>query len=465
MLLQRGDALTSAKLLENAVLIRPDKVTYYNNLAKAYYQTGLPELAVATYEETLNRDPYNATALKNLLLLAEADGKYNTADLYRKRLMLVESGHPAEYLIDSEIKTTPLPICPLATAMEATPSATQIPNTYVQQTKTDDTLRMIEVDAVLFTVTAIDQQSVGYNFLKLIDMNFNYFATDNKSEGTGFTSPPAVTGPVSGLSQSGWIFSAAASYSVNIANAAANQVAVLARPHLTALSGTSASFLAGGELVYKVSGINSGDIKPYPFGTTLKIIPTILPPTDENTLRVYMKIEAGRTSVSSILEDSDPEKPTSFEKVQVVSEAVLNLGQTLILSGLSQRESRTTRSGVPILMDVPLLKYFFSTTSTVDLDAAVIILLTPRDPAFLDEKNRMDLDEFIKTRREFIKAEQGTEEDMRQFREKYPDWNQVPPNRFATQFSLSANSEIYRMVTGQELISEELDFELLGPKR
>jgi Tfp pilus assembly protein PilF len=465
MLLQQGDALTSAKLLENTVLIRPDNVTYSNNLAKAYYLAGLPELAVATYEETLNRDPYNTTALKNLLLLAEADGKYNTADIFRKRLMLHESGRPTEFKMDIEKKTTPLPIWPLATITENTPSTSPVQTKSVQETQTDDTLRMIEVDAVIFSVSGIDQQSVGYNFLKLIDMNFNFFATDNKRDGTGFTAPPAVTGTVSGLSQSGWIFSAAASYSVNIANASAIQVAVLARPHLTALSGTSASFLAGGELVYKVSGINSGDIKPYPFGTNLKIIPTILRPTDANTLRVHLKIEAGRTSVSSILEDSDPEKPTSFEKVQVISEAVLNLGQTLILSGLSQRESRTSRSGVPFLMDIPLLKYFFSTTTTVEVDAAVIILLAPRDPAFLDERNRKDFNEFVQTRRAFIKAKQGTEADLRQFREEHPNWNQIPPNRFATQISLSANSEIYRIVTGQELLSEELNFELLGPKK
>jgi Flp pilus assembly secretin CpaC len=130
---------------------------------------------------------------------------------------------------------------------------------------------MIEIDAVLFIMTGLDQQDVGFNFLKLINLNFNYFAADNKREGTGFTAPPAVTGVVNGLSQQGWIFSAAASYSVNIANASAERVAVLAQPHLTALSGTPAKFLAGGELVYKVSGNISGDIKPYPFGTTLTV--------------------------------------------------------------------------------------------------------------------------------------------------------------------------------------------------
>ena len=210
-----------------------------------------------------------------------------------------------------------------------------------------DPQRMIEIDAILFIVTGLDQQDVGFNFLKLINLNFNYFASDNKNAGTGYAAPPAVTGVVTGISQSGWIFSAAASYSVNIANASDERVSVLARPHLTALNGTPAKFLAGGELVYKVSGNISGDIKPYPFGTTLTVTPTLLrTPAEDGTPRVHVKVEAGRTSVLALL-DADPNLPTPFSKVTVASEAVLSLGQTLILSGLSQRESRTGRSGVP----------------------------------------------------------------------------------------------------------------------
>ncbi len=137
----------------------------------------------------------------------------------------------------------------------------------------------------------------------------------------------------------------------------------------------------------------------------------------------------------------------------------------MILSGLSQRESRSVRSGVPGLMHVPLLKYLFSTNTTVHADAAVIILLTPRDPAFWDERNREALEKFVEQRRAFLQAKQGTEEDMRRFRERYPDWNKLVPNRFGSHFFLMENSELYRAVSGQEIIGVELDLALLGSKR
>ncbi len=515
MLLLRGETLPASRFLENAILIRPDHVPSYNNLAKAYFQAGLPELAVATYEEALRRDPSNAIALKNLLLLAEAAGIHDAAATYRRRLEALGSYLAAKPAIDTGAAITPLPTWPFATAAAGSPQQTPLPVIPVPKPQappdkeadalrellrdlphvkverragrltltgwtrgprehsmldrilrkpllkgeevldltTDDTSdpqRMIEVDAVLFIVLGVS-------------LNFNYFASDHKRAGTGYAVPPAVTGNVSGLSQWGWIYSAAIAYNVNIANVLSDQVAVLARPHLTALSGTPAKFLAGGELVYRVSGNISGDIKPYPFGTTLAVTPTLLrTPAEDGTPRVHVKVEAGRTSVLALL-STDPDQPTSFTKVTLASEAVLNLDQTLILSGLSQRESNKHRSGVPILMDIPLLKYLVSTTSTTHADAAVIILLTPRDPGFRDERNRKALEEFLEMRRAFVQARQGTEEDMLRFRERYPDWYQFPPNRFASHFFLMETSELYRAASGESLVSEDVNLELLGP--
>jgi tetratricopeptide (TPR) repeat protein len=518
MLLRREEVVPASRLLENAVFLRPDHVPSYNNLAKAYFHAGLPELAVAAYEEALRRDQSNPIALKNLLLLAEAAGSHDAAAIYRRRLEALESvraGKPVEPiallpawpLVAAPSTAISLPFSPVPTPQPPPDDEADalrellvdLPHVTVERRAgwltltgwtsgpkeremlgrilagqpdvldltTDDSgdpQRMIEIDAVLFILAKLDEQNVGFNFLKLIDLNFNYFAADNKREGTGYSAPPDVTGAVDGLSQEGWIFSAAIAYSVNIANALSNRVAILAQPHLTALSGTSGSFLAGGELVYKVSGINSGDIKPYPFGVTLKVTPTLLrTPAADGTPRVNVKVEAGRTSVLSLL-DQDPDQPTAFQKLSVTSEAVLNLGQTLILSGLSQRESHLTRSGVPLLMDIPILKYLFSTKTTVVSDSAVIILLTPRDPAFWGEQYQKTLAEFVDKRRAFLRARQGTPEDMQRFRERYPDWDQLAPSRFATHVFMMQNSDIYRAVSGQQLISDDVDLELLGPE-
>jgi type II secretory pathway component GspD/PulD (secretin) len=333
---------------------------------------------------------------------------------------------------------------------------------------TGDSQRMVEIDAILFLVRGLNGTQLGFNFLQEINLQFNYFATDHSHDGWGFKGPAGAASPgidqVSAGFAQGWLFGAAADYVVNIFNATAQDVAVLARPHLTTLSGTPATFLSGGEIVFKVSGINSGDIKPYPFGTTLKVTPTLLRSLGEDgSPRVNILVEAGRTSVLDLLGVKAASDQVTFDKLLVTSQTVVGLGQTLILSGLNQREARTGRSGVPGLMYVPGLKYLFSTKTTVTTDSAVIVLLTPRDPAYMDARNRATLSEFVEKRRAYMRARQGTQEDMRRYKERYPDWDDIAPNRFASHFFLVNNSELYRSVSGQDVVSDALDLELIGP--
>jgi pilus assembly protein CpaC len=313
-----------------------------------------------------------------------------------------------------------------------------------------DSNRLLEVDAILFIVVGGDIQSAGHNFLRSVEVNASV------ADGA--------------LAAFDWLYSAAITYNVNIANASELRLAFLARPHLTTLSGTPATFIAGGDLVFKVSGTTSGDIKPYPFGTTLEVTPTLLRTTGpDGSPRIRMAIQAGRRSILPI---SSPEAEagdgaTAFENVSVTSEAILGLNQTLILTGLNQRERRTSRSGVPGLKSIPIIKYLFSEKITTTSDLAIIILLTPRDPAFWDEQNRQAMDEFVGKRRAYVEAIKGTDQDMQRFKERYPDWQKLAPNRFASHFFLIENSEAYRRVSGIDLANESLDFDLLGkaPKK
>ena len=529
LLLRREEASLASRLLESAVLVRPDHVPSYNNLGKAYFLLGLPELAVAAYEEALRRDPSNVTALRNLLRLAEAAGAGDAAASYRRRLEALTSGRARKRDMDTGQPEAQGPAWPIAMRSDDSPLLTPSPDTgalkpqaprdreaealrevlrdlphvtverrgdrltltgwtstarekemlgrilkgrsdILDLTSDDagDSQRMLEVDAIIFTQLRLDQTVVGFNFLRLVQMNFSFFASDHEHDGTGFSAPGAI-GAVTSLPQSGWLFSAAVDYSVTIANAARDQIAVLARPHLTTLSGTPATFLAGGEIVFRVSGLNSGDIKPYPYGTTLKVIPTLLRTRGEDgSPRVHIQVEAGRTSVLALLEmASKSSEQVSFDKISVTSQTIMGLGQTLILSGLSMRESRVGRSGVPGLMYVPILKYFFSTRSLVQNDSAVMILLTPRDPAFMDERNRTALAEFVEKRRAYLRALGGTEQDLRRYREQHPDWGQIAPNRFAAHFFLMNYSDLYRKVSGQDLGNEALELDLIGktPKK
>ncbi len=506
-LLWRGEPVSAARQLEAAIAIRPDHVPSYNNLAKAYFLVGLPELAVAMYQEALRRDPLNAVALQNLAVLNGAPGDQEAPG---------EGG--ARKLVVRTVKTTRTPGPPAAAAGGQGPQADAPPTdsagppvasdagrepsddpkaealreivrdlphvkvevrggrlvlsgwtsgpearrqldkilmsqTDVLDLTTEDTgdpHRLVEVEATILRVAGLHSQDVGQNFLRSIALDASVF--DEAYE-------DAVQASL------GWLWSAAIEYRVSIANAAHSQIQFLGRPRLTALSGTPAKFISGGDIVYRVSGTTSGDIKPYPFGTTLEVTPTLLRTrAEDGTPLVKLLVTAGR---KSILPQTSPESlaaglgTTAFENIEVTSTAVLALDQTLILTGLSQRELRTGNSGVPLLKSIPIVKYLFSEKNSLLGDLSIIILLTPRDPAFFDEQDRKSMAEFIEKRRAHIQAAKGTEVDMRRFKERYPDWGKLPLTRFASPSFLMENKR-YGAVSGVELAHEPLDLDVLS---
>lgn len=487
MLLERLEPERAAQLFESAVALRPDHVPSYNNLAKAYFLAGIPELALASYEEALQLDPTNAVALANRQLLANAAGA--VAGVVRNPAppgppASVDPGIARDTPVDPEVLALRELVRDLPhVTVESRGGVLSLAGWTSSQRERDlldrilafrtdvldlttvdsgDPHRMLEVDATLFVVLRLDSQSLGFNFLRLVQFNFEYFNSENNPFGSGLP-PQDLTKALAGLGEWGWMLNASVDYDVNIANAVAEEVAVLARPHLTTMNGTPAEFLVGGEIVFQVSGINSGDIKPYPFGTSLSVTPTLLrTPGEDGSPRVHVLVKASRTSVLELLSEVSTNDEVIFDKVEVTSEAVLGLGQTLILSGLNQQESRSGRSGVPVLKSMPILKYAFSTKTTVESNTAVIVLLTPRDPAFVDEQNVQAISEFVSRREEFVAAVQAGDEALRQYRERNPDWYQMAPNRFASHIFLMNHSELYRTVSGEDLATDAMDFDLLG---
>lgn len=488
-LLERENPVAAARVLEEAVALRPEHVPSYNNLAKAYFLAGLPELAAASYQEVLRRDPSNGVASRNLALLRAAASHEEPTQPAGAASRLPQAGQtektaaatpPPAFSTSEDPRGDEPDVEALREIVRDLPYVTAerrggqlalggwtrdpkerklldrilIGRTNVLDLTSDDSgdpHRLLEVDTIIFIVSGADSQTIGHNFLRRITVS------------AGLAD--------AALSSFSWFYSAAINYDVNIANAAEGRLALLARPHLTTLSGSSAKFTAGGDVVYKVTGNVGGDIKPYPFGTTLTVTPTLLrTPGEDGSPRVRLMVETGRKTILS-LDTEDAQNAggssTVFANVAVTSEAILGLGQTLILTGLNQRESQTARGGVPGLRSVPVVKYLFSTSHSRTADLSVIILLTPRDPAYWDEQYRESLAEFVEMRRAFVRSRQGTAEDMRQFRERYPQAQRIAPNRFGSHFFLMEASELYRIVAGQDLAGEGLDLDLLGvmPKK
>ena len=101
--------------------------------------------------------------------------------------------------------------------------------------------------------------------------------------------------------------------------------------------------------------------------------------------RVQLKVDAQRTSLNATSENPKAACQIEIGEITANANVVMKLGDTLVLSGLSEKSTSTTRDGVPGLQDVPGVLYLFSNKKTNDLQRSVLILVTPRAPVQISE--------------------------------------------------------------------------------
>lgn len=188
-----------------------------------------------------------------------------------------------------------------------------------------------------------------------------------------------------------------ATYSLNIFNDNADHNEVLARPTLIGLDGKTSDFFSGGVVHVEVSGAagSQGSIQQIPVGIRMKVKPKFI---DDDT--VELEVEAARAFIEDNSSQHSFNSAMSVSKTKVTANATMNFGDTIIISGLSEKESENTRDGVPILQDIPGLQYLFSQENTLDFTKSVLVLLSPREPRFtygdgtevVDDENAADAD-------------------------------------------------------------------------
>nr|AAL98683.1 Y4xJ [Sinorhizobium fredii] len=125
---------------------------------------------------------------------------------------------------------------------------------------------------------------------------------------------------------------------------------VLAEPNLTAMSGETASFLAGGEFV-----------------------PTVL---DNNLINIHVKPEVSELSLQGAVQVNGIAVPAvSTRRADTVVE--LASGQSFVIGGLIRRNVNNDISAFPWLGRIPILGALFRSSSFQKEESELVILVTP----------------------------------------------------------------------------------------
>ena len=149
---------------------------------------------------------------------------------------------------------------------------------------------------------------------------------------------------------------------------------VLAEPTLVALSGQSASFLAGGELpVPAPQGLGTTSIDYKPFGIGLTLTPTVL-----SNERIVLKVapEASDLDYTNSLSINGVAVPAITTR-RADTTVELGDGESFIIGGLVSRTTTSNADKVPLLGDIPVLGTFFKQNKYQMSEKELVILVTP----------------------------------------------------------------------------------------
>lgn len=303
--------------------------------------------------------------------------------------------------------------------------------------------RMLLIDVVLLSTQELISTSKGVNLLSALTLQLGSVAgnvpaysrviTDNSVN----NAPSAVTTAITRA-----VTIPALSYSLNIANANNSVNEVLARPTLAAIEGMPSEFFSGTNLsagVVSTSVQGGTTIVPLDkrFGIKLSVTPTFLPQG-----RVQLKVEAQRTALNASSDNPRVAYQIEIGEITANANVVMRLGDTLVLSGLSEKSTSSTRDGVPGLQDVPVVQYLFSNKKTNDLQRSALILITPRAPVQIAEAGANEGDSMTSR--------------MKALREKFGFANSSPANIEAIMTQLQSN-EFFREFRQGDVSMERWD--------
>jgi pilus assembly protein CpaC len=222
---------------------------------------------------------------------------------------------------------------------------------------------------------------VNLTVLKSIGVNWQKIG----SEVSFMTNNPTVVGGVIGSTlRVGKIGGQAVSATIE-ALTQEGLITSLAEPNLVAMSGQTASFLAGGEFPVPINGAASSTggvptitVEFKAFGVSLAFTPTVI---DANHLNLRVRPEVSElTPVGAVSVPISPGQVVTIPALTVrraETSVELGSGESFALAGLLMHTSMQLSTKVPWIGDVPILGALFKSDNFQRGETDLVVIVTP----------------------------------------------------------------------------------------
>jgi pilus assembly protein CpaC len=169
----------------------------------------------------------------------------------------------------------------------------------------------------------------------------------------------------------------------------AGVIRTLAEPNLTAISGETANFLAGGEFPIPAGftcdpttrncqtqiqfkkfgvGLNFTPVVMSEGRISMKVLTEVSELSNENALTLVQSIGAGQTTTLTIPSIKTRRAETTVE---------IPSGGTLAMAGMIHEQTKQQLNGMPGLMNVPVLGALFKSRDFVNRQSELVVMVTP----------------------------------------------------------------------------------------
>ncbi|MDB9999127.1 type II secretion system secretin GspD [Porticoccaceae bacterium] len=233
----------------------------------------------------------------------------------------------------------------------------------------DNPARQVLIEATLAEVTLNDELKYGINWF--LESGTNEFTFSGASSGAVASSFPGFS-----------YFNAGSGSNVAVLNAldSVTDVNVVSSPKLMVMNNQTASLQVGDEVPVAVQSAQGTVGDSSPLVNTIEfrntgVILEITPHINEGGL-IVLEVSQEVSEVSET-KSSGIDSPT-IQQRKINSTIAVQNGETVALGGLIRETTTDARSGIPLLMSIPVLGGAFRSTSKVTRRTELLVLITPR---------------------------------------------------------------------------------------
>lgn len=189
-----------------------------------------------------------------------------------------------------------------------------------------------------------------------------------------------------------------------------DEARMLGRPSVLTVDNVQATLENTTTYYVPLQGNEAVDLYRVEAGTVLRVTPHIIREDGRTSIKLAVNVQDDQSDAASGYQTAGSSVTVPpIKQTKINTQAIVDVGQSLLIGGYYYEQKSDGESGVPVLKDIPLLGYLFKSSSRKGRLMERLILITPRivTPEGTNVPGHVDAAEFHRSARQADYAERA----------------------------------------------------------